>query len=185
MISFLRLLPGKVAAAAALGLLCHATVAIAADPLSTFEVTADDHVIYCSIGPVRTGERVRQALSEGTAVSFIWNISVEEINQYWLDDNVGTVTIVRQAVPDLISRSWTLIDVNSGISHQTYSLDEAVQYLSRLNRFPALDRSLLTSGTAYSFSIDLRVEEGELSDAWWSGLFKFSKRIAQADIILP
>jgi len=186
MSSILRLLPmGRVVAAAVIAVLLLADPAMAADPLSTFEVTADDQVIYCSIGPVHTGERIRQALSEGTTVSFIWEISVEEISTYWLNDNVGTVTIVRQVVPDLISRSWTLIDVNSGISHQTYRLDEAVKFLSELNHFPALDRSLLTSGTAYNFSIDLRIQEGELSDAWWSGLFKFSKQIAQADVILP
>lgn len=158
---------------------------MAADPLSTFEVTADEKVIYCSIGPVRTGERIRQALSEGTPISFLWEISVKAPVDWWVDDKVGTVNIVRQVVPDLISRSLTLIDVNSGIAHQTYSLDEAMQFLTRLNRFPALDRSLLSSGITYSFSVDLRIEEGELSDAWWSGWFKFSKRIAQEDITLP
>jgi len=186
MTPILRMLPkGRVVAAAAFGLFLHAGNVLAADPLSTFEVTADEKVIYCSIGPVMAGDRVRQALSEGSAVSFIWEISVTEINDYWVDSNVGTVTIVRQAVPDLISRNWTLIDVSSGISHRTFSLDEAVKFLTRLDRFPALDRSLLSSGVAYSFSIDLRIQEGEFSDAWWSGLFKFSKRIAQEDITLP
>lgn len=186
MSSILRLLPkGRVVAAATLGLLWQVNVAFAVDPLSTFEVTADEQVIYCSIGPVRTGEWIRQALNEGTTVSFIWNISVEEVNDYWIDDNVGTVTVVHQVVPDLISRSWTLIDISSGISHQTYSIDEAMLFLTRLDRFPALDRSLLTSGIPYSFSVNLRITEGELSDSWWSKMFKFSKRMAQEDITLP
>jgi len=186
MTSILRLLPvGRVAAAAAFAVLLQANVALAADPLSTFEVTADEQVIYCSIGPVHAGERIRQALSEGTPVSFIWKISVKAPVDWWLDDDVGTVTIVRQAVPDLISRSWKLVDINSGISHQTYSLEEAINFLTRLNRFPALDRSLLTAGVTYSFSVELRVQEGELSDSWWSGLFKFNKQLAQEDITLP
>lgn len=175
----------KVTAAAAIGLLLQANTAFSAAPLSTFEVTADEQVIYCSIGPVHTGERVKQALEEGTTVTFIWEISIESVNEYWLNDKIGTVTVVRQVVPDLISRSWTLTDVSSGISHQVHRVDDAILFLSRLDRFPALDRSLLASGVAYSFSVDLLVQEGEPSSSWWSGIFKFGKRMAQEDITLP
>lgn len=181
-----RLLPKvAVATAAVVSMLFQANIAFSAPSLSPLEISADHEVIYCTTGPVPTTDRVKQALNEGTPVTFSWDIIIDEVNDYWVDDSIGSITVVRQAVPDLISKSWLLTDTSSGISQRVYSVDEAIRFLSRLQNFPTLDRSLLTSGTLYSFRIKLHVHEGELSDSWWSEATRLGKTVALEEVALP
>ena len=186
MFMIFRLFPVvTVAAATVVSMLFQVNIAFSATPLSPLKITTDQEVVYCTTGPVPITEKVKQALSEGTPVTFSWEIIIDEINDYWLNDTVGSITIVRQAVPDLISKSWLLTDASSGISHRVYSVDEVILYLSRLRNFPILDRSLLASGTLYRFRIKLHIHEGELSDSWWSEAIRFGKTVALEEVTLP
>lgn len=181
-----RLFPkATVAAAAVVSMLFQVNIAFSATPLSPLEITADQEVIYCTTEPVPITDKVKQALNEGTPVTFSWEIIIDEVNDYWINDSIGSITLVRQAVPDLISKSWLLIDTSSGISQRVYSVDEVILFLSRLQNFPTLDRSLLTSGTLYSFQIKLHIHEGELSDSWWSEAMRFGKTVALKEVTLP
>ncbi|MES0370649.1 MAG: DUF4390 domain-containing protein [Mariprofundaceae bacterium] len=181
-----RLLPKiSVAVAAVISMFFQVNIAFSAPQLSPLEITADHEVIYCTTGPVPITDKVKQALNEGTPVIFSWEIIIDEVNDYWIDDAIGSITVVRQAVPDLISKSWLLTDTSSGISQRVYSVEEVIQFLSRLQNFPTLDRSLLTSGTLYSFRIKLHIHEGELSDSWWSEATRFGKTVALEEVALP
>ncbi len=184
MLTIFRLFP-KITVAAAVSILFQVNTAYSAMLLSSLDITSDDKVIYCSIGPVATDDRVRRALSEGTPVTFSWEITIEEVSDYWLNNTIGTIALVRQATPDLISKNWLLTDTSSGISQRVHTVDEAMLFLSRLDRFPTLDQSLLSPGVVYNFHIKLHIHEGEYSDSWWAELMRFSETVAQKTITLP
>jgi len=181
-----RLFPGiAVASAIVISIVFQVNLAYSAALLSPLEISADQEVIYCTTGPVAITDKVKQALNEGTPVTFSWEIIIDEVNDYWLNDTVGTITLVRQAIPDLISKSWLLTDTSSGISQRVYDVDEVILFLSQLQNFPTLDRSLLASETLYSFRIKLHIHEGELSDSWWSEAIRFGKTVAVKEVSLP
>jgi len=181
-----RLIPKiAVAMAAALGMFFQINITYAATPPSSFQIITDSEVIYCTAGPVTMTAKEKQALSEGTPITFSWEIIMKEVNTYWINNTVGSITFIRQAIPDLISKTWLLTDSSSGISRRVRSIDEAILWLSYLDHFPTLDRSLLTAGSTYNFHIKIHIHEGEYRDSWWTDLIRFETTVGQKEIILP
>jgi len=167
------------------GMFFQISIALSAPQLSPMEITYDDKVLYCSVGPVAVSDQVTLALNQGTAVAFSWEIIIEEVNDYWVNNEIGEIVIVRQAIPDLISRSLIITDTKSAISRTVHTIDDATEFISRLDHFPILDRSLLTSGVTYSVRVKLHVHEGELGDSWWAEAVRFGKTVALEDVTLP
>ncbi|HKI60592.1 MAG TPA: DUF4390 domain-containing protein, partial [Mariprofundaceae bacterium] len=97
---------------------------------SSMEIIYDDQVVYCSVGPVGISDKAILALNQGTPVTLIWDISVEEVRSYWINKSVGEVVIARQAIPDLISKSLIIADAKNGISRRVSSINEAIAFLS-------------------------------------------------------
>ncbi len=181
-----RVFPRFVAALAVLiGMFFQINTAISAPQLSPMEISYDDKVLYCSVGPVEISDQVILALNQGTPVTFSWEIIIEKVSDYWVNDTIGEILVVRQAVPDLISRSLAITDTISAISRRVHTIDEATSFLSKLDNFPILDRSLLKSGVPYSIRVKLHIHEGELSNSWWAESLRFGKTVALEDITLP
>jgi len=149
------------------------------------EITYDDKVIYCSVDRVDISDKAILALNQGTPVTFVWNIIIEEVNDYWLNNTVGEITIARQAIPDLISKSLIISDAKNGISRRVGSIDDAIEFLSGLDRFPILDRSLLEPGVRYNIEVQFHIQEGQFSDAWWSESMRIGTTVAEEGIRLP
>lgn len=149
------------------------------------EITYDDKVIYCSVNRVDISDQAILALNQGTPVTFVWNITIEEVTDYWLNNSVGEITIARQAVPDLISKSLIISDAKNGISRRVDSIDDAIEFLSGLDRFPILDRSLLEPNVRYSIEVQFYIQEGQFSDTWWSESLSLGTTIAEKEITLP
>ena len=152
---------------------------------SSMEIIYDDQVVYCSVGPVGISDKAILALNQGTPVTLIWDISVEEVRSYWINKSVGEVVIARQAIPDLISKSLIIADAKNGISRRVSSIDEAIAFLSELRRFPILDRSLLTPGVNYSVEVSFEIQEGQFKDTWWSETTRIGTTAAEEALILP
>jgi len=181
-----RVFPKFVAALAVLlGMFFQTNTAISAPLLSPMEISYDEKVLYCSVGPVEVSDQVILALNQGTPITFSWEIIIEKINDYWVNDTIGEILVVRQAVPDLISKNLAITDTKSAISRRVHTIDEATAFLSKLNNFPILDRSLLSSGVAYNIRAKLHVHEGKLSDSWWAESLRLGKTVALEDITLP
>jgi len=186
MASELRI-PTPIAAtfAALFFLLLQSGNALADDEPSPITITYDDKLLYCSVDRISISDRAILALNQGTPVTFVWKISIDESRDYWVDKNIGEVTIARQAIPDLISKSLIIADAKNGISRRVHTIDEAIDFLSGLNRFPIIDRSLLEKGKQYSIGVEFHIQEGQFTDTWWSEATQIDTDIAEEEISIP
>ncbi|MDQ6972958.1 MAG: DUF4390 domain-containing protein, partial [Mariprofundaceae bacterium] len=94
------------------------------------QVVLQGEVLSCSTSLNKAPEGMRRALTEGSEISVQWTLRVEIGRKYWLNKTVAEVEVNRNAVPDLVSRSWTLIDRTNGISRRVFSLAEALIFLT-------------------------------------------------------
>ncbi|MFC1542350.1 DUF4390 domain-containing protein [Pseudomonadota bacterium] len=181
-----RIYPKSAAVLAVLfGMFIQINTALSAPEPSLMEITYDDKLIYCSVDRVDISDKAILALNQGTPVTFIWNIIIEEVSDYWLNSTVGEITIARQAVPDLISKSLIISDAKNRISRRVGTIDDAIEFLSGLNHFPILDRSLLKPGVRYNIQVQFHIQEGQFSDEWWSGSMSLGTTVAEEEITLP
>ena len=128
---------------------------------------------------------MKQALIEGSEISVEWKIRVSIERKYWLDNSVADVLVNRHVVPDLVSRSWMLEDLTSGITRRVFSLEEAIRFLTILSDFPIVDRSLLSSGQAYIVAVALSEQEGKRPDNFWASWFSNKSGVAATEFIMP
>lgn len=146
---------------------------LAGTPASAAESAAvhidlDSDVVNCDAQWPGDQESLAETLKSGIAVTFVWEINVDQVNRYWLNKNIASIKVTRRVKPDLLSHTLLLEDETAGISRRVISLDEAVQFLSSLQNFPVLDRSLLAPQTTYRMSVDIQKHEGEMDRGWWS-----------------
>jgi len=173
-----KLLLLMVSAMAAAGHLC-------AEEPSRLQIELDQQVIYCDMEWPGADNSLAQALQSGIAVTFVWHVQISEVQEYWLNKSIADIKVSRRVVPDLLSRKWLLEDEASGISRQVVSLQEAIQFLTRLEHFPVLDRTLLSVNTPYRISIAIEEHEGEINESWWFTLWKPGQFKMQKDFSLP
>ena len=155
------------------------------EELADVQVDVSQPVIYCSISSEIGVERLGTALKEGSLMTYVWEIIIEEKRDYWLNKSIGSVQFSRQVVPDLVSQQWLLKDSNSGITSATLSTRKAISFLADLKHFPIIDKSLLQSGASYTIRVKLYVEEGEVSEHWWDAVTKLGKTVAVGSFALP
>jgi len=155
------------------------------EELAPVHIDASQSVIYCDVSSTMGDERLAVALKEGSLMTYRWDVIIEEVRDYWLNKELGSVQVMRQVVPDLVLRQWLLKDANSGIASITFSTKKAASFLSSLKHFPIIDKSLLQSGTSYQVRARLYIEEGEVSDGWWSDYTKLGKTVAVGTFTLP
>jgi len=107
------------------------------------------------------------------------------VRDYWLNENIAEITVIRRVEPDLLTRSWLLVDVSSGISLRVHNINLAMDFLTSLRQYPLLDRSLLLTEMPYSASVSARVHMGDMDESWWSGLWTSTDASMQKDFTLP
>lgn len=171
---------------ACLSLVIFSLPAKAQPALSPIELDFSDTVIYCSIDNVDTAPvDIQRVLDEGTQLTFRWEIIIERDVDYWTDEEIGSITLTRRVVPDIVSRQWLLKDENSGIVRRTASLKGAVEFLNSLKLFPAIDRSLIQPDTLYHIRIKLLIHEGKEEPSWWEDMLHFSRTVGTESFQLP
>lgn len=149
------------------------------------QLNLNQQVIYCAVEWQGDRESLTQALESGIAVTFVWQVQVKKVQDYWLNETIADIQVSRRVLPDLLSRTWLLEDEASGISRRVSSLPEAIRFLARLEHFPVLDRSLLDAATLYKISISVAEQEGEINEAWWTTLWKSVQFSTEKDFSLP
>jgi hypothetical protein len=149
------------------------------------QLDLNQQVIYCAVEWQGDRESLSQALQAGIGVTFAWQVQVKKVQEYWLNETIADIQVSRRVLPDLLSRNWVLKDEASGISRRVSSLPEAIRFLTRLENFPVLDRSLLDAATPYRISIGVAEQEGEISEAWWATLWKPVQFSIEKDFSLP
>jgi hypothetical protein len=149
------------------------------------QLDLNQQVIYCAVEWQGDRESLSQALQSGISVTFVWRVQVKKVRDYWLNETIANIQVSRRVLPDLLSRNWVLEDEASGISRRVASLAEAIRFLTRLEHFPVLDRSLLAVATPYRISISVAEQEGEINKAWWATLWKSVQFSTEKDFSLP
>lgn len=153
-------------------------------PAMGLKVVLKGGVLTCSaVLPEPSG--MRQALKEGTDISVKWTIDVALERKYWFNSSIAKVTVDRHVIPDLVSRSWKLEDRTSGISRYTYSLDEAIRFLTGLNDFPVIDRTLLNPGRGYMVEVTASESEGSKQGSLWASWFGSKGSTASTEFHMP
>lgn len=156
-----------------------------ADESGTLNVRMDPKVMYCAARINVADETFSLAMKDGVAVATQWHIQIARVRDYWLNENVADITVVRRAKPDLLSRSWLLSDASSGISRRVYRIEDAIYFLSGLEDFPVLDRSLLLDKTPYRISVSVEIHAEGINDAWWANVWQPTAASMQQDFSLP
>jgi len=148
-------------------------------------VAVQGDVLSCNAVILDPPKGMSRALTEGSEISVEWKISVSIERKYWLDNSVADVLVNRHVVPDLVSRSWMLEDLTSGITRRVFSLEEAIRFLTILSDFPVVDRSLLSSGQAYVVAVTLSEREGKRPDDFWASWFGGKSGKAATEFLMP
>lgn len=156
-----------------------------AKPSVDLELDTGGDIVFCNASLPHDTDRLSRILHEGTEISFVWEIDIESVRKYWLNENVATVRVERRVVPDLVSQSWQLIDVTSGISRRVFDVKKALAFLTRLQRFPVIDRTLLETDKRYRMVVSLAEREGEERSGWFSRLWGYNTVEAVLNFTLP
>ncbi len=149
-----------------------AATAMAATGGIALKLDVSGKVIACDARADFDAARIARVLDEGTQVGVDWDIEVAAVRRYWLDATLAEVTVKRRVRPDLVSRSWLLMDETTGITRRVFDVREAVRFLVRLDHFPVLDRSLLEHARPYRMTVTARKTEGDAERGWlatWLG----------------
>ncbi len=162
-------------------------------PTADVHVTVDDTVVYCDSYSQVPRQRVRSLLNEGAIVSTSWQLSVDRERSYWLNKRVGYVEVIHQVTPDLIAKSWVLLDVTTGISKTTRSLNHALNFLLTMKSIPVVDRSLLQptntepeqATSRYLLRARLYVHDGVINTAPWRSFLRLGKTVGVKEFSLP
>ncbi|MDQ6986693.1 MAG: DUF4390 domain-containing protein [Mariprofundaceae bacterium] len=149
------------------------------------QVAVEGDVLTCSASPTALPDGLERALREGSEISVNWHISVEIERKYWLNKSMGDIKLNRRVIPDLVSRSWLLEDQTSGITRRVFVLREATDFLTMLQNFPVLDRSLLNAGQAYVVKVVAREREGDVQNSWWRAWLGGDNISASSGFTLP
>jgi len=183
-----------------LTLLLISTTGLAADVSEglpdSLQIHVGEKVVYCTAQLKNIDERaLLLSMQNGLAVGVVWQVKVGKLRDYWLDERVAEISVVRRVEPDLLTRSWLLVNVSSGISLRIHDVRLVMDFLTNLRQFPMLDRSLLLADTRYRASVDVDVQIGEVqvrnlqagdnNEAWWSGLWSSTTASMQQEFTLP
>ncbi|MDX8393343.1 MAG: DUF4390 domain-containing protein [Mariprofundales bacterium] len=119
-------------------------------------------------------------LEDGAFLRVAWEFSIKRQRDYWFDAHVADIKFIRSVEPDLISQTWYLKDETSGISWRTYSITEAIKFLTLADHLPLLDKNLLSSESKeyYILQIELRLLEIEVEQGWFSRWWNEQKAAA-------
>ncbi len=142
-------------------------------------------VIYCAAQLKGSDDLFLHALKDGLPVATVWQVEIDGVRDYWVDESIAEITVVRRVVPDLLSRSWLLKDEASGISQRTYAVSEAIRFLATLDRFPVIDRSLLTAKVLYIMRASAESHVGEMDSGWWGGLLESDETLLEQEFSIP
>jgi len=149
------------------------------------QVATTVDVLTCSASLPEPPESLERALREGSEISVNWHINVDAKRKYWLNKSIASIEINRRVIPDLVSQSWQLVDKTGGITKRVFKLKEAIAFLTKLEHFPVIDRSLLNNGQAYIVTVGISEHEGESKDNWWGSWFGSENSSAKKDFTLP
>jgi len=149
------------------------------------KVDVREKVIFCDAKLQADTGRLAQVLRDGTEVGIDWVITIEKVRRFWLNTEVATVRIRRRVITDLVSQSWQLLDMSTGITRRVTDISAVMRFLTHLDHFPVLDRSLLETGQSYVMHVETEEQQGQEDRNWFATWWGYETSEAEAGFNLP
>ena len=107
------------------------------------------------------GPSIRNALRDGITLDFDLEVRIERERHLWFNANIVELTLHRQLSYHAVSDRYVVRDVRSGDQDTFATLDEALEYLGKVDAWPILVEPQLDGGN-YTISVRAGVRRGEL-----------------------
>jgi len=104
---------------------------------------------------------IRTALQDGINLTFDLEARVDRYRRFWFDAGVVDLTLRRELTYHAVSDRYVVRDVRSGDQRSFPTLDEALDYLGRVDAWPILVEPQLNGGN-YTISVRAGVRRGHL-----------------------
>jgi hypothetical protein len=116
------------------------------------------------------GPAIRDALRDGITLDFDLDVRIDRERRLWFNANIVDLTLHRELSYHAVSDRYVVRDVRSGDQDTFATLDEALEYLGRVDAWPVLVEPQLGSGN-YTISVRAGVRRGSLPSSLRTLLF--------------
>lgn len=107
------------------------------------------------------GPAIRSALRDGLTLTFEVDARVDRERRFWFNANIVDFTLRRELSYHAVSDRYVVRDARSGDQESFATLDEALQYLGKVDAWPILVEPQLDNGN-YTISVRAGVRRGHL-----------------------
>jgi len=107
------------------------------------------------------GPAIRTALKDGVSLSFDLDARVDRERHFWFDANIVDLTLRRELTYHAVTDRYLVRDTRSRDLVSFPTLDEALDYLGKVDAWPILVEPQLTGGT-YTISVRAGMRRGHL-----------------------
>jgi hypothetical protein len=106
-------------------------------------------------------EAIRSALKDGVTLSFDLDARVDRERRFWFDANIVDLTLRRELTYHAVSDRYVVRDTRSRDQQSFSTLDEALDYLGKIDAWPILVEPQLDGGN-YTISVRAGMRRGHL-----------------------
>jgi hypothetical protein len=106
-------------------------------------------------------EAIRSALKDGVTLSFDLDARVDRERHFWFNANIVDLTLRRELTYHAVSDRYVVRDTRSRDQESFSTLDEALDYLGRIDAWPILVEPQLDGGS-YTISVRAGMRRGHL-----------------------
>jgi len=107
------------------------------------------------------GPAIRSALHDGVTLSFDVEVRVDRDRRFWFNANIIDLTLHRELTYHAVSDRYVVRDTHSGDQATFPTLDEALDFLGKVDAWPILVEPQLDGGN-YTVSVRAGVRRGHL-----------------------
>ena len=106
-------------------------------------------------------EEIRSALKDGVTITFDLDARVDRERHFWFDSNIVDLTLRRELTYHAVSDRYVVRDTRSRDQQSFSTLDEALDYLGKIDAWPILVEPQLDGGS-YTISVRAGMRRGHL-----------------------
>jgi hypothetical protein len=106
-------------------------------------------------------EAIRSALKDGVTITFDLDARVDRERRFWFDSNIVDLTLRRELTYHAVSDRYVVRDTRTRDQESFSTLDEALDYLGKIDAWPILVEPQLDGGS-YTISVRAGMRRGHL-----------------------
>jgi len=107
------------------------------------------------------GAAIRSALKDGVTLTFDLDARIDRERHFWFNANIVDLTLRRELTYHAVSDRYVVRDTRSRDQQSFANLDEALDYLGKVDAWPILVEPQLDGGS-YTISVRAGVRRGHL-----------------------